>query len=604
MCGLVAIFNYVQGVPVDREELNRIRESMFRRGPDGASSWISADQQIGLAHRRLAIIDISDAGIQPMASQDGSIQIIFNGEIYNYRELRHRLEADGFLFRSNSDTEVLLNLYQKYGAELVHHLRGMYAFVIWDGNKRGVFMGRDPFGIKPLYYADDGKTIRIASQVKALIAGGHIDTSPEPAGQVGFYLLGSVPEPYTIYKGIRALISGATLWIDTTGRKTQNEFFNLGAEIVKAEELGRNQLVGDDLGERLRAAMLDSVRHHLVSDVPVGAFLSAGLDSSTLVGLVSDIGIRDLRTLTIGFKEYVGTINDETQIAQEVSQRYGTKHSTHWVTKEDFYNNRDQIIAAMDQPSIDGVNNYFMCKSAHEAGLKVVISGLGGDELLGGYSDFHEIPSLVKLFKPFSSARWLGKGFRYLSAPILKHFTSSKYAGLFEYGGDYGGAYLLRRGLYMPWELPEVLDGDLVKEGWRELQLINRLNQSIPNVSNSQLKVTSLLSVWYMRNQLLRDSDSMSMAHSLELRTPLVDIELFKTVISLIGGGHAVSKLNMSKTPSVPLQSSVTNRKKTGFAIPVREWLMADNNDPNLAFDRGLRPFASFVMKQSLRGNL
>ena len=155
----------------------------------------------------------------------------------------------------------------------------------------------------------------------------------------------------------------------------------------------------------------------------------------------------------------------------------------------------------------------------------------------------------------------------------------------------------------MPWELPTVLDGDLVKEGWRDLQLIKRLNQSTTNVSNSQLKVTSLLSSWYLRNQLLRDSDSMSMAHSLELRTPLVDTELFKTVIGLIGEGHAVSKLNMSKTPSAPLSSSFTNREKTGFAIPVREWLMADNNNPSAAFDRGLRPFARFVMKQSLKAN-
>jgi len=603
MCGLVAIFNYRQAPPVDSDELYRIRESMFNRGPDGAGCWISVDQQIGLAHRRLAIIDTSDAGIQPMASQDGSIHIVFNGEIYNYGELRHRLKADGFVFRSNSDTEVLLNLYQKYGTELVHHLRGMYSFVVWDGNKRGVFIGRDPFGIKPLYYADDGKTIRVASQVKALIAGGNIDTSPEPAGQVGFYLLGSVPEPYTIYKGIRSLMAGSTLWIDTTGRKTHREFFNLSAEIVKAEEIGRNQLVGDNLGERLRGAMLDSVKHHLISDVPVGAFLSAGLDSSTLVGLVSDIGIRDLRTITIGFKEYVGTRNDETHLAQKISQYYGTKHSTHWVTKKDFESDVDQIFAAMDQPSIDGVNNYFMCKAAHAAGLKVVISGVGGDELLGGYSDFHEIPSMVKMLKPFSSAPWLGKGFRFVSAPILKHFTSPKYSSLFEYGGDYGGAYLLRRGLYMPWELPTVLDGDLVKEGWRDLQLINRLNQSTTNVSNSQLKVTSLLSSWYLRNQLLRDSDSMSMAHSLELRTPLVDTELFKTVIGLIGEGHAVSKLNMSKTPSAPLSSSFTNREKTGFAIPVREWLMADNNNPSAAFDRGLRPFARFVMKQSLKAN-
>lgn len=601
MCGLAAIFNYRQPVaPVDRDELLRIREAMFNRGPDGSGHWISDDQRIGLAHRRLAIIDTSAAGIQPMATQDGSIHIVFNGEIYNFRELRLQLEGEGIIFRSNSDTEVLLNMYRKYGAGLVHYLRGMYAFVIWDDTKKGVLLGRDPFGIKPLYYADDGRTVRVASQVKALIAGGHVDTSPEPAGHVGYYLLGSVPEPYTIYKGIRTLSAGTTLWVDESGRKTHNEYFNICSEIEKAEEIGQGNSAEVDFRERLHEALLDSVRHHLISDVPVGAFLSAGLDSTTLVGLISDIGIKDIRTVTLGFKEYVGTRNDETQIAQQVAQHYGTQHCTQWVQKEDFTNDLERLLAAMDQPSIDGVNSYFVCKAAHDAGLKVVISGLGGDELFGGYSDFREIPLMVKTLRPFSSARWLGRGFRFVSAPVLKQFTSVKYAGLLEYGSDYGGAYLLRRGMYMPWELPDVLDADLVRDGWRELQVENRLRQTVPNVRHSHLKVTALVSGWYMRNQLLRDCDWASMAHSLELRVPLVDVELFKSVIKLIGAGHSVSKLDMAKTPSLPLPCSVINRQKTGFSIPVREWLMDANTDQIPVSARGLRPFANFVMKRAI----
>ena len=601
MCGLVAIFNYNKADPVDRDELYRIRESMFDRGPDGSGCWISACQQIGLAHRRLAIIDTTDAGIQPMASNDGSIHIVYNGEIYNYRALRNRLESDGYVFRSNSDTEVLINLYQKYGADLVHHIRGMYSFVIWDGKNRGVLMGRDPFGIKPLYYADDGKTIRIASQVKALVVGRNIDTSTEPAGHVGFYLLGSIPEPFTIYKGIRSIIAGRTLWVDAAGKKTNREFFNLRDEITKAEEVGRDKLIGANLRDSLREAMLDSVRHHLISDVHVGAFLSAGLDSTTLVGLLSDVGIRDLQTVTLGFNEYIGTSNDETQIAQQVSKHYDTKHYTHFLNKEEFSKDLNNILKAMDQPSIDGVNSYFVSKAAKAAGLKVVISGLGGDELFGGYSDFHQIPSIVRAFKSFSSVPWFNRSFRYISAPILKHLTSVKYAGLFEYGGDHGGAYLLRRGLYMPWELPQVLDGDLVREGWRDLQLIDKLNNTVPNVHSSQLKVTSLVTAWYMRNQLLRDCDWASMAHSIELRTPLVDVDLFKMVVGLIGAGHTVSKLNMSQTPSKPLPDIVSNRKKTGFSIPVRDWMLAANRDPKVIPERGSRPFASFLMKQSLK---
>jgi asparagine synthase (glutamine-hydrolysing) len=603
MCGLVAIFNYNKVAPVDRDELYRIRESMFNRGPDGASCWISVCKQIGLAHRRLAIIDTTDSGIQPMASQDGSIHIVFNGEIYNYRALRNRLESDGYVFRSNSDTEVLINLYQKYGVDLVHQIRGMYSFVIWDGNKRGVLMGRDPFGIKPLYYADDGNTIRIASQVKALIAGGNIDTNPEPAGHVGFYLLGNIPEPFTIYKGIRSIIAGTTLWVDAAGKKTNREFFNLRAEITKAEEVGRDKLIGANLRDCLREAMLDSVRHHLISDVPVGAFLSAGLDSTTLVGLISDIGIKELRTVTLGFNEYIETRNDETQIAQSVSKHYNTEHYNHFVSEKDFAKELNNILTVMDQPSIDGINSYFVSKAAKAAGLKVIISGLGGDELFGGYSDFHQLPSIVRTFKSFSSVPWFNRSFRYISAPIIKYFTSVKYAGLFEYGGDYAGAYLLRRGLFMPWELTQVLDGDLVREGWRDLQLIDKLNNTVPYGHNSQLKVTSLVTAWYMRNQLLRDCDWASMAHSVEVRTPLVDVELFKMVIGLVGAGHTVTKLQMSQTPSKPLPNRVLNREKTGFTIPVREWMLAANKDPKVGLERGIRPFARFLMKQSLKSN-
>src|SRR5690349_15075989 len=198
MCGIAAIFAYSEnGSRVDREELLRIREAMIKRGPDGAGLWISDDQRIGLAHRRLAIIDLSDTGAQPMATANGTIRIVFNGEIYNYRELRQRLEAKGYVFHSQSDTEVLLHLYEEYGRDMVEHLRGMYAFTIWDEHKRGLFLARDPYGIKPLYYADDGTTIRVASQVKALLKSTHIDTAPEPAGHVGFYIWGNVPEPYT-----------------------------------------------------------------------------------------------------------------------------------------------------------------------------------------------------------------------------------------------------------------------------------------------------------------------------------------------------------------------------------------------------------------------
>ena len=199
MCGIAGIFAYGESAaPVDQAELLRIREAMIRRGPDGAGLWISPDRRVGLAHRRLAIIDLSESGAQPMATADGRYRITFNGEIYNYRELRKELQAKGYVFRSSSDTEVLLHLYADRGEEMVHALRGMYAFALWDDQRKGVFLARDPFGIKPLYYADDGRTLRVASQVKALMRGGAIASRPEAAGYAGFLIWGCVPEPFTL----------------------------------------------------------------------------------------------------------------------------------------------------------------------------------------------------------------------------------------------------------------------------------------------------------------------------------------------------------------------------------------------------------------------
>ena len=593
MCGIAGIFAYNNAAPpVDQAELLRIREAMVSRGPDGAGLWISNNKRVGLGHRRLAIIDLSETGAQPMATDDGRFRITFNGEIYNYRELRRELERKGIPFRSTSDTEVLLHLYADRGAEMVHALRGMYAFAIWDEPRKGLFLARDPFGIKPLYYADDGHTLRVASQVKALLKGGSVDTSPDPAGHVGFFIWGHLPEPYTLYKGIRALPAGTSLWIDSTGHKETRQFFNITDELAKASATHLT-ITREEMHERLRAALLDSVRHHLIADVPVGLFLSSGKDSTTLTALAKDVGAAEIRTITLGFKEFQGTHNDEVPLAELAAQRYGTVHQTRWVTREDFQSEYQRILDAMDQPSVDGINSYFVSKAASEAGLKVVLSGLGGDELFGGYPSFQQVPRMVRALSPVQSFPSLGKGFRYLSAPLLKRCTSPKYAGLLEYGGTYGGAYLLRRGLYMPWELPGLLDGEMVRQGWEELQTLSRLEQTTQGLDNVHLKVTALETAWYMRNQLLRDADWASMAHSLEIRTPLVDVELFRATASLIASSHVPTKLDMAMTPMARLPEEILQRKKTGFSIPVREWL--SQADGGVTSSRGLRGWALMV---------
>ena len=265
---------------------------------------------------------------------------------------------------------------------------------------------------------------------------------------------------------------------------------------------------------------------------------------------------------------------DEVPLAESVAHLYGTQQQTIWVKKEDFAEDLDCLLKAMDQPTIDGVNSYFVCKAAASTGLKVAVSGLGGDELFGGYPSFQQIPQLVNSLKPFNVIPMIGKLFRFVSAPIIKNMLSPKYASLIEYGGSYEGAYLLRRGMYMPWELPELLGEETTKKGLAELQTVIRLSDSIRGIEKEQLKVSALEMTWYMRNQLLRDTDWASMAHSLEVRVPLVDIELFRKVVNAIANNHLLTKKDMALTPKQPLPKVILERQKTGFSIPVQDWLI------------------------------
>jgi len=598
MCGIAGIFAYGRAAPpIEEEELLRIREAMVRRGPDGEGLWISADRRVGLAHRRLAIIDLSSSGAQPMVSADGRYRITFNGEIYNYRELRKELEARGTEFRSQSDTEVLLHLYALHGREMVHRLRGMFAFGIFDSVDQSLFLARDPFGIKPLYYADDGRSLRFASQVKALLKGGGVDTSPAPAGHVGFYLWGHLPDPHTLYKGIKALPAGSTLRSEAAGQSEPKAYFSIAEEFDRSDGHSSG-LSAADAQDRLDAVLKASVRRHLISDVPVGVFLSSGLDSTTLTALAAESGSGELRTITLGFNEYRGSNNDETELASLVARRYGALHRTHWVSRGNFAVHVDELLQAMDQPSIDGVNTYFVSRAAARDGMKVVLSGIGGDELFGGYPSFRELPAMTRAFGWAARFPGLGRGFRRISTPLLTRLTSPKYAGLLEYGGSLEGAYLLRRGLFMPWELPEFLDGDLVRQGWEELQTLLRLGQTIGGLKADFQKISALELAWYMRNQLLRDADWAGMAHSLEIRVPLVDVDLFREVARRPIDARA-TKQHMARAPSKPLPREIIDRRKTGFSVPLRSWLgQPGTGGP---FPRGVRGWARRVLPPAER---
>jgi asparagine synthase (glutamine-hydrolysing) len=461
---------------------------------------------------------------------------------------------------------------------MVRDLRGMFAFALWDADKKALLLGRDPYGIKPLYYADDGWTLRFASQVKALLATGKVSRSPEPAGWVGFGLFGSVPEPFTTYQQIRAVPAGALVWVDQVGTREPKQYFSIADAYGKREPESARI---DDLGvqERARDALLDSVRHHLVADVPVGAFLSSGVDSGALVGLMRDARQEGIQTVTLAFEEFRGRHEDESPLAAEVAAQYQTQHTIRVITQQEFREDLPKILEAMDQPTTDGLNTWFVSKAAHELGLKVTISGLGGDELFGGYPSFRQIPLCVTALALPAGMPFLGELFRrMLIAFGVSRSAKPKAAGLLKYGGDYAGAYLLRRGLFMPWELEAILGEETVRLGMSRLKPVSHVQASLAAKPLTSFgKVAVLESCLYMRNQLLRDTDWASMAHSLEVRVPLVDAELLRRLAPLITKKKShLSKRILGNAPMRPLPSKVIERVKTGFVTPIDAWLQSD----------------------------
>ena len=608
MCGIAGIYAYLAVAPkVDRAELARMNARMLPRGPDGSGDWHSPDERIGFTHRRLAIIDLSERGAQPMHSADGALTITFNGEIYNYRELRAELEAKGFRFRSDSDTEVLLQLYADRGPAMVEALRGMFAFGLWDSRQRKLLLARDPLGIRPLYYADDGWTVRFASTAKALLAGGAVSRDPDPAGIVGFHLFGSVPEPFTVWQDIKSVPAGATLTVDASGPHAPRSYYDVASALV----MRAGTTARDSNGARgqLSDAVHDSVRHHLVADVPVAVFLSAGLDSGALLGTMAELGARDTLAVTLAFEEFRGKALDEAPLAAEIAARYGARHIVRTIDRAEFERDLPAILDAMDLPSTDGINTWFVAKAAREAGIKVALSGLGADECFGGYPSFSDVPRSVHLLRPFGIVPGIGAMARRLltgarGAGLKLH---PKTPGVLEYGGDWAGAYMLRRSVFMPWELDEILDPAMLEEGLRRLSplsLIAAELQAGRSLGDFD-KVAALETTLYMRNQLLRDADWAGLAHSIEIRVPYVD----PFFLAALPPGNVLASLNakaaVADVPRPPLPAASRDRRKTGFVTPVGRWLSdAAGVDDDGSFSTASRAWLLRVWKAGWTGPL
>ena len=521
-----------------------------------------------LAHARLAILDLSPAGHQPMSTPDGRFTIVFNGEIYNYRELREPLQKDGVVFRSNSDTEVVLRAYGAYGAECVAKLRGMFSFAVWDERERTCLLARDPFGIKPLYFHEANGQLVFASEVRALLASGLVRRELDPQGLHGYFRTGSVPEPRTLLRGVRCLEAGhLAIW--QAGRLQARRYWKLRfqPEAVAAPEAART----------VRQALLDSVAHHFISDVPVGVFLSGGIDSTALVGLARTVGRADLHTYSIAFP---GTPGDEGGLAQRTAAHFGTTHHEWRLDAAAGRQLFSQYLQVMDQPSIDGLNTFTVSKFARDQGMKVVLSGLGGDELFGGYKSFREVPRLARLNRRLRLTGPVRAGVR----AVLRRARRPQLRRLGEMLGQparLDTAYAALRGTFT------AAEATVLTRHYTGEEVVNDFSsEELPTDPTPEDTVSRLELTRYMRNQLLRDSDVMSMAHGLELRVPFLDLPLMDTLTRIPSSTRLQpgKRFLLQAVPEVP--DWIANQPKRGFLFPFDQWLGTEWREVFGALDR------------------
>jgi asparagine synthase (glutamine-hydrolysing) len=601
VCGFIAGFFSRR---VSGDLFNRSLDLLRKRGPDAEGRWLSDDGSVFMGHRRLAIIDLDQRSHQPMVSSCGRYVIAFNGEIYNFVEIRDRLQKKtGRVFRTHSDTEVLVELFAVDGASMLSQLHGMFAFVIWDKVSKKAFVARDPYGIKPLYITVTKDGCLVSSQVKALIATGLVSSEPDLRGQAGFWMLGSVPEPNTWFRDIRVLRAGHYTWMQDGVFGADVCWSDIG-DCWRQPKLAK-EISDRELKEIVRKAIKESVSRHIVADVPVGVFLSGGIDSGALAGLMVEAGIKELHGVTISYDEFKGKHEDETPCAAMIASHYGIRHHVRRVTREEFWDDLPVILADMDQPSIDGINTWYATKAVAELGLKVVVSGVGGDELFFGYESFRVLPRIVTAWGALS--RLPGLPSLACSVADLKAVKSGNARWKFapDWAKTIAGAWWLRRSIRAPSDLISVMkDGSdkLFSDHFEVNEWISSM--AGPVVDTGILGLAQIESMTYLRNQLLRDSDWASMAHSVELRTPLVDEHLLRSLAPYLSQMSRIQKKRLlAEAPLNSLPESLISRKKTGFGIPVKDWLRASPNLDLCSQDSNWSDFVAHSYAKSITDN-
>lgn len=555
MCGIAGLLGMTFASDQIDQILRRMQTALKHRGPDDRGTYVSLDRQAALAHTRLSILDLSPAGQQPMSSSDGRYWITFNGEIYNFRQLRSQLEAQGEQFQSQTDTEVILKLYQRWGQLCLNHLRGMFAFAIWDDWEKTCFLARDPLGIKPLYYWKNGATLAFASEVSALLASGLPSVDLSLAGLYGYLISGSVPEPHTLIQGIHCLQAGHWLhW--QAGNLNLAQYWKIQFE--------PQPIAPVEAEAKVRAALVDSIQHHLVSDVPVGLFLSGGIDSCVILALAHQAQSQPIRTYSIGFEEPAW---NEANLAQQVAQQFGSDHREYTLTAAIGRSLLPGFLDSLDQPTIDGFNTFCVARLAHGDGTKVVMSGLGGDELFGGYRSFQHVPRLVQWgqhlqrLPPLKAG--LGLGLSWSQSAKIR-----RVGDFLQQPPTIEAAYRSFRGIFSHREACAI-----VRQYLPDQPLPDRPPPLAVMDHSSADEISHLEISRYLRNQLLRDSDVMSMAWGLELRVPLLDRDLLEAIAPIPSPLRlaAGKRLLTQAVPELP--QWIVNRPKQGFSFPFDRWL-------------------------------
>jgi asparagine synthase (glutamine-hydrolysing) len=584
MCGIVGIIG--QNSPVPSEILERATKSLAHRGPDDGGTILFRNSgpapsgqeiEIGLGSRRLAILDLSRLGHQPMHDPATGNWIVYNGELYNFRELRERLEQVGQRFTSHSDTEVILKAFAHWGEKCLDEFRGMFAFAIWDAQQQSLFLARDPMGIKPLYFYQSDRYFIFSSEVRTLLGTGLVPRVVDPAGLINFLTFGSVCDPNTLIEGVRAVPAGHSLsWKD--GKLALSEYWDLIDADQPNRGAGAETPIESQQQEQVTAMLDDCVRMQLVSDVPIGVFLSGGIDSSSLIGILSRNHITP-STFSIVFRE---ANYSEAEYSRAVAKLFRTDHHEITVSQSDLFDAIDPALRAMDQPTIDGINTYFVSQRTRAAGVKVALSGLGGDEVFAGYSNFRTVPRMERLAHAWNNVPAL------LHAPLANIFAAltpandrnRKLSALLRNGASVVHPYFLARMLFAPEQQNKLLNQlnvgskAFVRAQKPFTEALSRA-QSLDPID----RVSYLEARCYMLNTLLRDSDSMSMAHGLEVRVPLIDHQLARRVLALPGRWKLdtrTPKPLLVQALAGQLPAEIVHRPKRGFTLPFEHWLRDD----------------------------